>query len=103
VLGKGDRLKGSTGVWLEPAVKERTRKICAIGVRASRWVTMHGFALNVNTDLSWFSLINPCGFTYKSATSMEKENGHKQDAAKVKQVLLEKFSEVFRIEFAGSD
>ena len=69
---KGERFQGATGVWLEPYTA-RARKICAIGVRASHYVTMHGFALNVNTDLRWFSLINPCGFTDKSVTSMQQE------------------------------
>ena len=61
----GERLAGATGVWLDPLVPGRARKICAIGVKSSRFVTMHGFALNINTDLSYFRLINPCGFTDK--------------------------------------
>ena len=60
---KGERLEGATGVWLDPFVAGKARKICAIGVKSSRFVTMHGFALNINTDLNYFSLINPCGFT----------------------------------------
>jgi lipoyl(octanoyl) transferase len=79
----GERLAGATGVWLDS--HERTaRKIAAIGVRASRFVTMHGFALNVNTDLSYFGYINPCGFTNKSVTSMEKELGQTLDMNEVK-------------------
>ena len=69
-----DRLEGATGVWLDPH-SPRARKICAIGVKASHFVTMHGFALNVTTDLSYFSHINPCGFTDKGVTSIEKETG----------------------------
>ena len=70
---KGERLKGASGVWLEPNSLTKARKICAIGIRSSRWVTMHGFAFNVNTDLTYFDMINPCGFTDKQATSMQKE------------------------------
>ena len=69
------RLEGGTGVWLDPEIIGKARKICAIGVKASRYVTMHGFAFNVNTDLSYFNNINPCGFTDKGVTSMEKELG----------------------------
>ena len=71
---KGERLEGATGVWLDPFVAGKARKICAIGVKSSRFVTMHGFALNINTDLNYFSLINPCGFTDKGVTSLAKEN-----------------------------
>ena len=72
-----DRLPGATGVWIDPGIaREVSRKICAIGVKVSRGITMHGFALNVNTNLSYFNHINPCGFTDKGVTSMEKELGH---------------------------
>ncbi len=81
---KGERLEGASGVWLDPAVPVKARKICAIGIRSSRWVTMHGFAFNVNTDLSYFDLINPCGFTDKKSTSMEKELGNPFDLKEVK-------------------
>lgn len=91
----GERLDGATGVWLGTNTPVRTRKICAIGVRTSHWVTMHGFALNVNTDLSYFNLINPCGYTDKTVTSLEKELGEKQDMNQVKRILKEKIAEVF--------
>lgn len=92
---RGERLDGATGVWIDPEVKGRARKICAIGVKSSRFVTMHGFALNINTDLSYFSLINPCGFTDKGVTSLEKELGGKQDFELAKTRLHLLFSELF--------
>ena len=70
---KGERLEGATGVWLDPFVAGKARKICAIGVKSSRFVTMHGFALNVNTDLNYFHYINPCGFRDKGVTSIAQE------------------------------
>jgi len=85
-----DRYRGATGVWLDADKPGLTRKICAIGVRLSRSVTMHGFALNVNTDLTYFNYINPCGFNDKGVTSMEKELGEKVNLKEVKKVLLEK-------------
>ena len=94
----GGRLEGATGVWIDTDIPGKARKICAIGVRTSHWVTMHGFAFNVNTDLSYFTMINPCGFTDKSVTSLEKELGVKQDIEKVKIVLEEKISRVFGME-----
>lgn len=90
----GERLEGATGVWIE-AHTPRARKICAIGVRASHFVTMHGFALNVNTDLSYFQRINPCGFVDKGVTSIAKEIGAEADYEVVKQQLHQKFIEVF--------
>jgi lipoyl(octanoyl) transferase len=95
---KGERLDGATGVWLDTNIPGKTRKICAIGVRTSHWVTMHGFAFNVNTDLSYFNMINPCGFTDKAVTSLEKELGGKQDIEKVKIVLKGNIAEVFGME-----
>ncbi len=84
---QGGRLKGASGVWLDPTLPARARKICAIGIRSSRWVTMHGFAFNVNTDLSYFDLINPCGFTDKKATSMDAELGRFFPVDEVKEKL----------------
>lgn len=72
------RMEGATGVWLDPSTP-KARKICAIGVKASRFITMHGFAFNINTNLEYFNYINPCGFTDKGVTSLEKELGKKQD------------------------
>ena len=90
---QGFRLAGATGVWLEPDTP-RARKICAIGVKCSRYVTMHGFALNVNTDLNYFNYIHPCGFVDKGVTSMEKELGHPVDLSEIKVILLRHFSEL---------
>lgn len=91
----GERLPGASGVWLDVNNVPKTRKIAAIGVRSSRYVTMHGFALNINTDLSYFSLINPCGFVDKGVTSIEKEIGQKVDMSEAKQRLHKLFSEIF--------
>jgi lipoyl(octanoyl) transferase len=99
---EGERLDGATGVWLDTNKPGRTRKICAIGVRTSHWVTMHGFAFNVNTDLSYFNLINPCGFTDKAVTSLEKELGGRQDMIQVKSVLKGKIAEVFGMELTAN-
>ena len=86
------RLPGASGVWLGSAEEQNLRKICAIGVRASRFVTMHGFALNVSTDLRYFNHINPCGFTDKGVTSMERELGSAPDMEEVKELVVNNLS-----------
>ncbi|MCU4174058.1 lipoyl(octanoyl) transferase LipB [Carboxylicivirga sp. N1Y90] len=96
----GTRLDGSTGVWLDVGVAGKTRKICAIGVKASRYVSMHGFALNVNTDLNYFNHINPCGFVDKGVTSLQKELGKAVDMEELKTILLEKISLIFNLELS---
>lgn len=92
---KGERSAGETGVWLDPGENGRERKICAIGIRCSRWITMHGFALNVNTDLSYFDNIIPCGIQNKQVTSIQKELSRRVDMMEVKKKLLENFKTVF--------
>ena len=94
---EGDRLSGATGVWLEKD-SPRARKICALGVRASRYVTMHGFAFNVNTDLKYFSYINPCGFVDKGVTSLQKELAREVDMAEVKALLTQNFKTILGID-----
>ena len=94
---KGLRSDGETGVWLDVGTPF-ARKICALGVRTSRWVTMHGFALNVNTDLGFFDHIIPCGIRGKAVTSMHAELGKELDPENVKDRILKHFSEVFSTE-----
>jgi lipoyl(octanoyl) transferase len=93
---KGDRIPGLTGVWVDADQPQKARKICAYGVRCSRWVTMHGFALNVNTNLEYFSYIVPCGITDKSVTSMQKELGSVIDMQEVKDKMLDAMANVFK-------
>jgi lipoyl(octanoyl) transferase len=93
------RIPGLTGVWVEPQLESRARKICALGVKTSRWVTMHGFAFNINTDLRYFDYIVPCGIADKAVTSMEKELGQKQDMAKVARVLKTRIGEQFQMDW----
>lgn len=95
---QGGRINGLTGVWLDFENPARARKICAMGVRSSRWVTMHGFAFNVNTDLSFFNKIVPCGITDKAVTSLEKELGEKIDMEKIKEKVKENFTNLFGCE-----
>ncbi len=94
---KGGRSAGETGVWIDADIKGSERKICAMGVRSSRWVTMHGWALNVNTDLTYFDNIIPCGIKDKQVTSIEKELGRKVDFDEVKTILLAAFADVFEV------
>jgi lipoyl(octanoyl) transferase len=89
------RLEGGTGVWIDPEIPGKARKICAIGVKASKFVTMHGFAFNVNTDLTYFNNINPCGFTDKGVSSLRKELGALQDYDSVKLKVKQNLQEVF--------
>ncbi len=93
---QGGRVDGATGVWIDRGTA-RERKICAIGVRASHFVTMHGLALNVNTDLGWFSWINPCGFVDKGVTSVERETGRKADMNEVKDLLVKNLTEKLNV------
>jgi lipoyl(octanoyl) transferase len=100
---KGSRLPGATGVWLDSGLPHRTRKICAIGVKVSRYITMHGFAFNVNTDLSYFNYINPCGFTDKGVTSLQLELGGKQDIGEIKLLVRNNLQRVFDLNFIHQD
>jgi lipoyl(octanoyl) transferase len=94
---QASRLEGATGVWISSA--PQPRKICAIGVKVSHSITMHGFALNVNTNLTYFNHINPCGFTDKGVTSIQQELGHHADMIRVKQQLLQHLERCFAIDF----
>lgn len=96
-----DRSAGETGVWLDQDIPHKARKICAMGVRTSRWITMHGFALNVNTDLSYFNLIIPCGIQNKQVTSMEKELGHQVSLSEVEAKIKHHMESVFGIFIEG--
>lgn len=93
----GKRSKGETGVWIEPDVAGKERKICAMGVRCSRWITMHGFALNVNTDLNYFNNIIPCGIENKKVTSMALELNGEIDLESVKRKIQSNFEKVFGV------
>jgi lipoyl(octanoyl) transferase len=95
---KGERYTGYTGVWLDADIPEKARKICAMGVRCSRWVTMHGFAFNVNTDLDYFKNIVPCGIDDKAVTSMQAELGHEVNINEVKKTLLHHISVLFEMD-----
>lgn len=95
---KAGRVEGLTGVWINPEDPINTRKICALGVRASRWVTMHGFAFNINTDLSYFGHIVPCGISDKAVTSLQKELGRKVDFEEVKELVLKHLGNLFEFD-----
>ena len=94
---RGGRSKGETGVWIDAANKGKERKICAMGVRCSRWITMHGFALNVNTDLDYFNHIIPCGIQNKKVTSMKEELRQEIDMHEAKEKLKRNFEKVFNV------
>jgi lipoyl(octanoyl) transferase len=93
---QGSRSAGETGVWLDPDKKGMERKICAMGIKCSRWITMHGFAFNVNTDLSYFDFIVPCGIENKQVTSLQKELGYVVDYTEVKNKVKQNFEKVFK-------
>ena len=95
----GERSKGETGVWLDAGKPGKERKICAMGVRCSRWITRHGFAFNVNTDLSYFDTIVPCGIQNKKVTSLQNEVGTLLDYEEVKNKVKNNFEKVFSVEF----
>jgi lipoyl(octanoyl) transferase len=92
------RIDGLTGVWIDYIDQKNPRKICAMGVKASRWVTMHGFALNVNTDLSYFNHIVPCGIDDKAVTSLQKELGETLDFQEVSDIMLKHLKDIFEID-----
>ncbi len=96
---QGEKDEKAMGVWMDAANPAKARKICAIGVKSSRFVTMHGFALNVNTDLSYYNFINPCGFVDRGVTSMEKELGRKVDFAEVSEITKQAFTDIFGMQF----
>ena len=95
---KAGRSKGETGVWLDEDNIFKARKICAMGVRCSRWVTMHGWGFNVNSNLDYFSNIVPCGIQDKAVTSLNKELGHDVDMNEIKEKLKKHFSSLFECE-----
>lgn len=97
------RSAGETGVWIDALEKGKERKICAMGVRCSRWITMHGFALNVNTDLDYFSHIIPCGIQNKKVTSLKEELGHEVPMEEVKDLLRKNFAKVFNVEIISKE
>lgn len=99
---EGGRIEGLTGVWLDYDNDERARKICAMGVKSSRWVTMHGFAFNVNTDLSYFEYIIPCGIDDKAVTSLQKELGREMDIPEVESRLKSHLADLFGMEMRES-
>src|SRR5215216_4923833 len=97
------RSAGETGVWIDPLHKGKERKICAMGIRCSRWITMHGFALNVNTPLGYFDGIIPCGIANKKVTSIKEELGREVDIDEVKERLKRNFEKIFNVEIKESN
>jgi lipoyl(octanoyl) transferase len=93
------RIPGLTGVWIENEDQSRPRKICAMGVKSSRWVTMHGFAFNVNSNLDYFNNIVPCGISDKEVTSMHLELGHHVNESEVKEKVKKHLGELFGFEY----
>jgi lipoyl(octanoyl) transferase len=100
---EGGRIPGLTGVWLDHKGKGKPRKICAIGVKTSRWVTMHGFAFNINTNLDYFNYIIPCGINDKSVTSLAQELNAEIEISEVEEKIKAKMAGVFKMEFISQD
>ncbi|MBL7873303.1 MAG: lipoyl(octanoyl) transferase LipB [Cyclobacteriaceae bacterium] len=98
---KAGRIKGLTGVWLDSEHETKARKICALGVKTSRWVTLHGLAFNVNSSLEYFDYIVPCGIQGKTVTSLEQEKGSAQDFQLVKSILKDKLANLFEMEIVN--
>ena len=98
---KGERSAGETGVWLDAHIKGKERKICAMGIKCSRWITMHGFAFNVNTDLTYFDHIVPCGIQNKKVTSLAQELGRMIDFEEVKYRVKKHFEAIFLCKLIG--
>jgi len=98
---KGERSPGETGVWMDAQVKGRERKICAMGIRCSRWITMHGLAFNVNSDLQYFDYIIPCGIQNKQVTSLQKELGRAVPMEEVKEKVKRYFEQVFEVQLVN--
>ena len=98
---KGERSAGETGVWLDAHIKGKERKICAMGIKCSRWITMHGFAFNVNTDLTYFDHIVPCGIQNKKVTSLAQELGRIIDFEEVKYRVKKHFEAIFPCKLIG--
>lgn len=95
----GMRSKGETGVWIDADIPGKERKICAMGIKCSRWITMHGFAFNINTNLDYFNFIIPCGIQNKKVTSLQKELGKAIPIKEVEEILLQQFKEIFKVQW----